>query len=104
MSVYLERYPGGAFAPLARARIDNLECGHVAVAPAAPVAAVDPKTIELAFWETVKESTNPEMYEAYLDKYPAGEFASLVRTKLSELSAEESPGEHNREQNRRHVQ
>src|SRR3954471_16867739 len=36
--VYLERYPNGAFAPLALARIDNLEHGHIAVAAAAPVA------------------------------------------------------------------
>ena len=99
--VYLERYPDGAFAPLALARIDNLECGHIAVAPAAPVATVDPKAIELAFWETVKDSTNPEMYEAYLDKYPAGEFAILAKAKLSELGAEESSGEHDREQGQR---
>jgi class 3 adenylate cyclase len=91
--VYLEQYPGGAFAPLALARIDNLERGHIAVAPAAPVATIDPKAIELSFWETVKESTNPEMYGAYLDKYPAGEFASLAKTKLAELSTEESSGE-----------
>jgi adenylate cyclase len=94
--VYLERYPDGAFAPLALARIDSLEHGHVAIAPAAPVAAVDPKAIELAFWETVKESTNPEMYEAYLDKYPAGEFVSLAKTELIELSTEESSEEHHR--------
>jgi adenylate cyclase len=98
--VYLERYPNGAFAPLALARIDNLEHGHIAVAAAAPVATVDPMTIELTFWETVKESTNPEMYEAYLEKYPAGEFATLAKTKLTELSAEERSEEHDREPSR----
>src|SRR3954470_9307021 len=94
--VYLERYPDGAFAPLARARIDSLEHGHIAVAAAVPVAIIDPKAIELAFWETVKNSTNPDMYEAYLEKYPDGEFAILAKAKLTELSAEESSEEHHR--------
>jgi adenylate cyclase len=91
--VYLERYPDGAFAPLALARIDSLEHGHITVAAATPVAIVDPKAIELTFWETVKDSTNPEMYQAYLDKYPAGEFALLVKAKLAEISTEESSEE-----------
>ena len=52
---------------------------------AAPAFAEDAKTTSVKT-ETVKESTSPEMYEAYLDKYPAGEFASLARTKLAELT------------------
>jgi len=35
----------------------------------------------------VKDSTNAEMYEAYLKKYPRGEFASLAEAKLAELHA-----------------
>jgi len=84
--VYLERYPDGAFAPLAEARLSNLESGQAAVTPT-PVGAIDPKAIELAFWETVKDSTNAEMYQAYLGKYPQGEFASLAEAKLAELHA-----------------
>jgi hypothetical protein len=94
--VYLERYPDGAFAPLALARIDSLEQGHISVSVAAPVATIDPKAIELTFWETVKDSTNPEMYEAYLEKYPDGEFAILAKAKLAELNAEASSEEHQR--------
>jgi len=52
--VYLERYPDGAFAPLAEARLANLEKGLAAAAPMASIAPVDPKAIELAFWETIK--------------------------------------------------
>ena len=83
--VYLERYPNGAFAPLAEARLGNLENGLAAAAPVASIAAVDPKAIELAFWETIKDSINTEMYEAYLVKYPQGEFARLAEAKLAEL-------------------
>lgn len=86
--VYLERYPDGAFAPLARARLTTIEQGKMPIA-AAPtvVAAVDPKAIELSFWDTVKDSSNAEMYQAYLDKYPEGEFVRLAETKLVELTA-----------------
>ena len=35
----------------------------------------------------MKDSTNAEMYEAYLKKYPRGEFASLAEAKLAELHA-----------------
>jgi len=88
-SVYLERYPDGAFAPLARARIETLENGQPALPLVAPTlaAVVDPKTIELTFWETVKDSSNAEMYRAYLEKYPQGEFTLLAEAKLAELAA-----------------
>ena len=88
-SVYLERYPDGAFAPLARARIETLENGQPALPLVAPTlaAVVDPKTIELTFWETVKDSSNAEMFRAYLEKYPQGEFTLLAEAKLAELAA-----------------
>jgi len=34
---------------------------------------------ELTFWETIKDSTDPEDFKAYLDKYPQGQFADLAR-------------------------
>jgi hypothetical protein len=33
------------------------------------------------------------MYEAYLDKYPTGEFVILAKAKLTELNTEESSEE-----------
>lgn len=83
--VYLERYPDGAFAPLARARVESLEHGQVGFVP--PVMAVDPKAIELTFWETVRGSENPEMYRDYLKKYPRGEFALLAQASLAQLGS-----------------
>jgi len=82
--VYLEQYPDGAFAPLARALLQSFESGE-AIVTAAPVGgAVSPKMIELAYWDTVKDSGNPEMFQAYLDKYPRGEFAGLARAEIAE--------------------
>jgi class 3 adenylate cyclase len=41
--------------------------------------------IELTFWNSVKDSDDPAMFEAYLDKYPGGEFQSLAEIRLNQL-------------------
>lgn len=45
------------------------------------VATVDPAALELAFWDTIKNSNNPDDFKAYLDKYPDGQFAALARSR-----------------------
>jgi uncharacterized caspase-like protein/Flp pilus assembly protein TadD len=45
------------------------------------VAMVDPAAIELSFWESIKNSNNPEDFKAYLDKYPDGQFAALAKSR-----------------------
>jgi adenylate cyclase len=42
-------------------------------------------TVEMAFWDTVKDSDNPAMYTAYLEQYPAGSFITLARVRLDEI-------------------
>jgi class 3 adenylate cyclase len=79
---YLERFPAGEFAALARTRIAALSEAR----KPAPAAALDARTtIELTFWESVQNSDSRALYEAYLEKYPAGEFALIARAKLDEL-------------------
>jgi class 3 adenylate cyclase len=41
--------------------------------------------IELAFWNSVKDSQDPMMFEAYLKKYPTGEFKALAEIQLRKL-------------------
>jgi adenylate cyclase len=55
--------------------------------PATPAEPLDPTAvnIELTFWNSVKDSNDPAMLEAYLAKYPEGEFKSLAEIKLSKL-------------------
>jgi class 3 adenylate cyclase len=84
---YLEQYPEGTFAAIAQARLAALDEGEPAVPVSGAAAPVDPKAIELSFWDTIKDTENPEMYRAYLDKYPAGEFSPLAQIKLTELEA-----------------
>jgi hypothetical protein len=84
-AAYLERYPGGTFAALAESRQQSLL--QPASGPAAEAAVADPEVsaVELAFWDTVKDSANPEMYSAYLERYPEGAFAALAKVRLEEL-------------------
>jgi len=61
---------------------DPLPHQTVAATPAAP----DPLTLELAFWDSVKGSTDPEDYRAYLKRYPDGQFAVLASNRLRALA------------------
>jgi adenylate cyclase len=69
--IYLERYPEGAFAELARSRLLGTGNGEPGV--------------ELAFWETVRESGNAEMLHAYLEKFPNGQFRRLAEILLRDI-------------------
>ena len=40
---------------------------------------------ELLFWQSIKDSTNPADFEAYLERYPAGVYAALARNRLKAL-------------------
>ena len=58
----------------------------------APPAEPSPDTAlqtDLAFWESIKDSNNPKMYQAYLDRFPDGTFAALAELKLTELGSAE---------------
>ena len=46
---------------------------------AAPAAASD--DTEVVFWKSIAKSTNPADYQAYLDTYPNGKFASLAKVR-----------------------
>ena len=43
--------------------------------------------MELAYWDTVKDSDNVEMFRAYLERYPEGAFAPLAKVRLGELGS-----------------
>jgi adenylate cyclase len=75
--LYLERFPDGEFAEIARTRLNN------------PEQEENPE-VELAFWQTVRSSQNPEMVRAYLEKFPDGAFSSLAKILLDDLSSRSS--------------
>jgi carboxyl-terminal processing protease len=47
--------------------------------------------LEIAFWNSIKDSNNPKDYEAYLKKFPGGTFADLAANKLDALTAGAAP-------------
>ena len=49
----------------------------------APAPVVDPAQIELAFWDSIKTSANPEDFRAYLERYPQGNFAGIARNRIA---------------------
>lgn len=56
-------------------------------ASAVPAPAADPEASDRAFWESVKDSKNPDELKAYLEQFPNGQFASLARARLKSLQA-----------------
>ncbi len=80
---YLSRFPNGIFAELAQSRLSKM--------PVLPPELVVDRTVELAFWNSVQGSDDGAMYEAYLDKYPEGEFKALAELRLLLLNQRSSP-------------
>jgi len=56
-------------------------------APSSPVVAFDPAAIELSFWDSIKNSDDPEDFKEYLRKYPNGQFAGLARRRVATLES-----------------
>ena len=50
--------------------------------------------VEIAFWNSIKESSDPADFEAYLERYPDGNFAALARNRVQAVrsAATVSPG------------
>jgi serine/threonine protein kinase len=86
---YLSKYPNGQFASLANAKLEILARKEEPKSPAPaaqPDTSANEQAVELAFWNSVKDGTDPRLYQDYLDKYPHGRFESLARTKLDMLA------------------
>jgi adenylate cyclase len=80
---YLEQYPEGSFAALARLRLE-------AISKNGGIRDQQDREVELASWESVRESDNPALIQAYLEKYPTGEFMALTEIRLAELEPKDT--------------
>ena len=52
---------------------------------AAGAAATDTRGLELVFWQSIVNSTNPADFEAYLRRFPNGVFSELAQNRLGAL-------------------
>jgi hypothetical protein len=87
----------GAQTPWSESSIQGDFYFHTQALPAAsPHAGVDPRQVELEFWQSIKDSRSGAEYQAYLDRYPHGEFAQLAanRAKLLRTAAPAAAGQH----------
>jgi hypothetical protein len=46
--------------------------------------------VEIEFWDSIKQSTNPLEYRVYLEQYPEGAFAPLARARLQSFESGEA--------------
>lgn len=55
------------------------------------VPVYDQTSVEIAFWESIKNSTDPADHQAYLDKYPNGQFVALAERRARNPAVTELP-------------
>jgi hypothetical protein len=84
---YLTKYPEGQFSSLARNRIKNLEVVAKPVEPEPILRNSDGG--EIAFWDSIKNTTNADDFRAYLKRFPNGMFADLANNRLKIWDKEE---------------
>ncbi len=59
--------------------------------PAPEIAGLSEEAAyELAFWDSIKGSSQADVYEAYLAQYPEGTFAALARIKIKTLKPQDT--------------
>ncbi len=58
---------------------------------AVPAATADATAVELAFWDSVKDSGSAAEYAAYLKAYPQGRFAALAEARIQGRKSEARP-------------
>jgi hypothetical protein len=76
----------GAQQPWSEASIQGDFYFHAAVSQPPASTAVDPKQVELMYWESIKYSRNVADFQAYLNKYPNGEFSGLATNRVDYLT------------------
>ena len=54
--------------------------------PAPVIISRNDPAFELEFWNAIKNENRPELFREYLTKYPHGQFATVARIRLDELT------------------
>lgn len=58
--------------------------------------SVSPDVVEMKFWDSVKDSSNPDDYRAYLKQYPNGRFSALAKVRATPSPQGKAPIETSR--------
>jgi uncharacterized caspase-like protein len=79
---YLNRYPEGQFADIARLRIEEIK----ARAERDKLRQdVPDATAEITFWQSIQNANSAEMFQSYIDQYPSGLYSKLAVLKIEAL-------------------
>ena len=84
---FQERAPAGAAASPTAA-----PAASPAVSRAQPQLPAASAEVELVFWQSIADSTNPAEFEAYLRRFPNGMFSELAQIRLEVLRTESNAG------------
>jgi hypothetical protein len=82
LEMFIRRYGDSPYGDPARVRLDELKKADRGVAEVTPN---DPAGVEVAFWNSIQNDKNPQLFEAYLKRYPTGAFADIAKITLEEL-------------------
>lgn len=78
---YLDRFPRGLYADVARARLEDIEAAR----------RLEAEAEERATWDAVRQTDTVEGYRRYLETYPRGLFAETARARIAEIESGLSP-------------
>jgi len=67
------------------------EVASSAVGSSPSASAAPSHAVELAYWNTIKDSTDPASFEAYLADFPSGQFMRLANLRLNTLQSAAAP-------------
>jgi len=56
-------------------------------------SGIDPASAEISFWDSIKNSNDPEDLKDYLKRYPNGQFEGIARRRIRALAANPSAAE-----------
>ncbi len=84
---YLNNFPNGQFVAVARLKIDQLSQSGGTFQP--PMNAGN--GADQQFWDAVKNSQRVSDFQSYLQSFPNGQFSSLARLKIDQLSVPMAP-------------
>jgi hypothetical protein len=76
-----EQAPATPVQPASSSVLPPSQTGNPVGAPVSP-AATD---LEVAFWNSIKDAKNPQLFEAYLNRYPNGTFVDIARINLEQF-------------------
>ena len=76
---YLDKYPDGQFAALAKSRSNPVRStGNT----------VSGDSMEMTYWNAIKDSRNPSDFKAYVNKFPNGLFVEIANGRVAMLEGE----------------